>query len=66
MKTEQELITEITELTFKIEKNYPELYALLQEDPSTIPSMEHPEINPTVLQDYLNTLKEHIEHHKSK
>lgn len=47
MKTEQELIKEITDLTFKIEKNYPE-------------------INPTVLQDYLNTLKEHIEHHKSK
>lgn len=66
MKTEQELLKEITELTFKIENDYPELYALLQEDPSTIPSMEHPEINATVLEDYLNTLKEHIEHHKSK
>jgi hypothetical protein len=41
MKTEQELIKDITELTFKIEKNYPELYTLLQEDPSTIPSMAH-------------------------
>jgi len=66
MKTEQELLQQITELTYKIEIDYPELYELLLEDPSTIPSMEHPKINPKVLQDYLNTLKQHIEHHKTK
>ncbi|MDO6596139.1 hypothetical protein Q4512_04375 [Oceanihabitans sp. 2_MG-2023] len=70
MKTEQELLTQITELTYNIETNYPELYTFLMEDPSTIPSIEHPDINPTVLQDYLNTLKQklkhHIENHKTK
>lgn len=70
MKTKQDLLKQITQLTYNIETNYPELYTFLLEDPSTIPSVEHPDINQDVLQDYLETLKQvskhHIENHKSK
>lgn len=63
MKNLQELLKEITELTFKIEKNYPELYQFLDENPQTIPSKDHPEINKKELQDYLESLKQLLSHH---
>ncbi|MBU2939775.1 hypothetical protein KO494_09515 [Lacinutrix sp. C3R15] len=63
MKTTQELLTQITQLTSNIETNYPELYTFLQEEPITIPSKKHPEINLAVLQDYLETLKQELQHH---
>jgi len=63
MKTTQELLTQITQLTTNIETNYPELYAFLQEEPITIPSKQHPEINLAILQDYLQTLKQELQHH---
>ena len=63
MKNLQELLDEITELTFKIEKNYPELYKFLGEDPLTIPSENHPHINKKVKQDYLESLKQLLAHH---
>ncbi|MFD2542272.1 hypothetical protein ACFSSB_08075 [Lacinutrix gracilariae] len=63
MKTTQELLTQITQLTNNIETNYPELYAFLQEEPITIPSKQHPEINLAILQDYLQTLKQELQHH---
>ncbi|WP_452219263.1 hypothetical protein [Lacinutrix undariae] len=70
MKTKQELLADITKLTANIETNYPELYVFLLEEPITIPSDEHPHIDVTALQDYLETLKQelkhHIENHKSK
>ncbi|SNR59431.1 hypothetical protein [Lutibacter flavus] len=63
MKNLQELLKEITELTFKIEKKYPELYQFLDENPQTIPSKYHPEINKKELQDYLESLKQLLSHH---
>ena len=63
MKKTQELLTQITQLTSNIETNYPELYSFLLEEPITIASKQHPEINSTVLQDYLQTLKEELHHH---
>tara|TARA_R110001583_G_scaffold165055_1_gene317527 strand:+ start:3484 stop:3696 length:213 start_codon:yes stop_codon:yes gene_type:complete len=63
MKKLQEILSEITELTFKIENNYPELYQFLGENPLTIPSDNHPDINEKVMQDYLESLKQLLAHH---
>ncbi len=63
MKTEHKLLTRITELTLTIKANYPELYGFLMEDPITIPSIAHPVISITVLEDYLDTLKQVLSHH---
>ena len=64
MKTKQELLTQITQLTSSIETNYPELYSFLLEEPVTIASKEHPQIDVAVLQDYLETLEQELKHHK--
>jgi hypothetical protein len=58
MKTLQNILTQITQLTSNIETNYPELYATLGENPTTIPSMAHPDINKTIMEDYLDSLKQ--------
>jgi hypothetical protein len=58
MKKLQSIIIQIMELTTKIETNYPELYVTLVENPETIPSMKHPDINMTIMEDYLNSLKQ--------
>ena len=57
MKTTQELLQDISTLTRDIETKYPELYKHLDENPVTIPNMEHPNIDNKALQDYLNSLK---------
>ena len=70
MKTLQGIETQITRLTTNIKINYPELYATLDENPMTIPSKNHPDINISVMEDYLESLKQllkhHLETHKSK
>lgn len=58
MKTLNDIQTEITKLTANIETNYPELYVTLDETPLTIPSTNHPEINISIMEDYLESLKE--------
>ena len=63
MKTLRELLTDITNLTTNIETNYPELYKFLGENPITIPSTDHPDITITIMQDYLNSLKQLLKHH---
>ena len=69
MKNLQTVLTQITQLTTDIETNYPELYRSLDENPMTIPSMNHPHIDSKVMQDYLGSLKQlllhHIETHKA-
>ena len=65
MENVQELLTEIARITRDIETNHPEVYQYLDENPMTIPNMEHPKINASELQDYLNTLKELIKKHKN-
>jgi len=63
MRNLQKVLTEITKLTFEIETNYPELYQFLGENPLTIPSENHPDINKKVMQDYLESLKQLLAHH---
>lgn len=64
------IFTEITELTYEIEKEYPEIYKFLEEDPMTIPNMAHPNTDEKVMQAYLDDLKQlvrrYIETHESK
>jgi len=64
------LFNEITQLTNHIETNYPELYRFLGENPLTIPSKDHPEIDVKIMQNYLESLKgllqHHLETHKNK
>jgi len=70
MKNLQEIENEITELTFKIESKYPELYRFLDENPITIPTKKDPDIDTQIMLDYLESLKQlvkhHIETHKNK
>lgn len=57
------VLGEITQLTTNIETNYPELYRSLDENPLTIPSKNHPNVNKKALQDYLESLKQLLSHH---
>lgn len=57
MKRLQELIKEISNLTLEIEEKYPELYRYLDENPISIPSAEHPQVDSKVLSGYLESLK---------
>ncbi len=58
MDKAQSISVEITELTNKIETDYPEIYKFLDEDPMTIPNMAHPDIDEKALRAYLDDLKE--------
>ncbi|TDQ31105.1 hypothetical protein [Zeaxanthinibacter enoshimensis] len=58
MKTLYQLSSEITRLTNLIETRYPELYIFLDEDPITLPSMAHIEIDTTILKEYIQSLKQ--------
>ncbi len=58
MKKSQELLKEITDLTYKIETNYPELYQFLDENPITISEGENLKINMSTLQNYFTSLEE--------
>ena len=53
----------ITKLTTLIETKYPELYTFLEETPLTMPSINHPDINTQVMEDYLESLRHLLEHH---
>lgn len=57
MRTLQSLLQEIMQLTINLQNNFPELYERLDENPITIPTEKHPEINREVLEDYLESLK---------
>ena len=63
MQDLKSLLTEITEFTNTLESNYPELYRNLDENPMTLPTSEHPELNKRVFQDYLESLKQLLEHY---
>ncbi|HLV14621.1 MAG TPA: hypothetical protein VKY41_05525 [Xanthomarina sp.] len=64
MKTVKELLSEISNLLLRIKKEYPALYRHLDEDPITIPNVEHPEISTVELQKYLSILNNLIDKHK--
>ncbi|WP_299107636.1 hypothetical protein [uncultured Winogradskyella sp.] len=63
MKDLHNMLKEITELTTDIETNYPELYRSLEEIPMTIPTNENPNVDKVVMQDYLESLKQLLEHY---
>ena len=63
MKQLRGILKKITQLTYTIEANYPELYRTLDENPMTIPATEHPHIDKEVMQEYLESLKQLLEHH---
>jgi hypothetical protein len=58
MKTIQVIENQIIRLTMSIKVNYPELYATLDENPITIPSEIHPDMNISIMEDYLESLKQ--------
>jgi len=64
MITVKELLSEISNLLLRIKKEYPALYRHLDEDPITIPNVEHPEISTVELQKYLSILNNLIDKHK--
>lgn len=63
MNEHQPILAEITQLTSKLKTNYPELYRSLNENPMTIPSSAHPDIDCDSLKEYLDGLKQLLEHH---
>ena len=66
MELIQELNNRITAITLHIQESYPELYIFLDENPITVPSHEHIDINAKVLENYLISLEQMLENHKSK
>ena len=58
MKTLQNTINQISEITSKIQKEYPELYVLLKENPMTIPNIVHPDMNKKIMEEYLDDLQQ--------
>ena len=63
MKKLHRTLNEITQLTTTIETNYPELYRSLDENPMTLPVSAHPHMDKIVMQEYLESLKELLEHY---
>jgi hypothetical protein len=53
----------INQITNNIETNYPELYAVLDQTPLTIPSVVNPEISIDLMEDYLDSLKQILNHY---
>ena len=58
MKTVHDIENQIIRLTTSIEVNYPELYATLDENPITIPTVVCPDMDIAVMEDYLESLKQ--------
>lgn len=63
MKSVDDILKEITDLTTEIETNYPELYRNLDENPITLKESHSSHLNKKTLQDYLVRLKELLKHH---
>ncbi|SFW23977.1 hypothetical protein [Cellulophaga fucicola] len=63
MKSVDDILKEITDLTTEIETNYPELYRNLDENPITLKEAHSSHLNKKALQDYLEGLKELLKHH---
>ncbi|MDO6472577.1 hypothetical protein [Maribacter sp. 1_MG-2023] len=63
MKQLHKILNEITALTLNIETNYPELYRSLDENPLTLPVSQHPHMDKVVMQEYLESLKQILNHY---
>lgn len=53
----------VLKLILFIENKYPELYTFLDETPVTIPSINNPDMNKKIMEDYFESLKQLIKHH---
>lgn len=63
MINSKSILTKITQLTLNIETNYPELYRFLDENPVTLPTESHPNIDDHTMRAYLESLKQLLRHH---
>ena len=63
MKKIHQILENITGITSVIETKYPELYQFLDENPRTIPSLVHPNLDITILADYFDDLNKLLKHH---
>ncbi|MGJ8734498.1 MAG: hypothetical protein ACSHW4_15190 [Cellulophaga sp.] len=63
MKSVDDILKEITDITTEIETNYPELYRNLEENPITLKENHSSHLNKKALQDYLERLKQLLKHH---
>jgi len=57
MQMEKALNAKILKITLKLQNEYPEIYANLEEMPVTIPDSNDPEVNLTNLKKYYNSLE---------
>lgn len=64
MISERELNEEILRVTLMIHTEYPELSKFIEEMPVTIPNVDQPEMNISILSDYLDSLNSLIFHYK--
>ncbi|GAA4941004.1 hypothetical protein GCM10023314_12390 [Algibacter agarivorans] len=63
MNVLQNIENDIVRLTTLIKTEYPELYIFLEETPITVPSVNDPDINIKVMEDYNESLKQLLKHH---
>lgn len=63
MKTLNQLMQDIIQLTTVIETHYPELYKYLSETPMSLGEVTEKKISTNDLKQYLETLKSQLEHH---
>jgi hypothetical protein len=63
MKTLNQLMQDIIQLTTEIETKYPELYKYLNETPLTLCENASERVHTTELELYLETLKSLLQHH---
>lgn len=63
MKNLQKSVNQIIKITNNIETNYPELYAVLDETPLTIPYQVSPNMNIAIMEDYLDSLQQILNHY---
>ncbi|WP_159022122.1 hypothetical protein [Formosa sp. L2A11] len=66
MKTQEELLKDISEIVWSIEEDYPEVYKYLDENPIKIQNFEHPDISTEELEEYLQSLRDIIENYKKE
>lgn len=60
------LLLEISNITQEIERDYPELYQYLDENPITIPSEDNLNVDDKSLKNYLETLKTMLKKYKEE
>ncbi|MER3374671.1 MAG: hypothetical protein RIM83_08560 [Allomuricauda sp.] len=63
MKELNSIMNRIVVLTNTMESEYPELYQFLDENPITLPLFPHPEMDQEIMEYYLQSLQELLDHH---